>query len=96
MSSDKSKIFLPVDIIRLDTSRGSDTRSGDKDGYSDSENVENPYNFIVGSAVQYLEFRYGVIKWIGDLPGVKSLYAGIEVVRQLNLKLLILMNISKK
>ena len=43
---------------------------------------QNPYKFEVGSTVQYGEpAEYGVIKWIGMLPGRENiLYAGVEMV----------------
>ena len=40
---------------------------------------DNPFNFAVGSAVKHFE-KYGVVKWIGTLPGDKKLYAKIELV----------------
>ena len=43
--------------------------------------ISNPHNFVVGSAVQYLDTeQYGVIKWIGTLQGTKAPYAGVEMV----------------
>lgn len=89
-SSKKTKIFLPIGLVRQDTSRSSNTGPHDKYGHSDSANVQiptksdevnNPYNLVVGSSVQYLPSNYGVIKWIGTLPGVKLPYAGLEMVR---------------
>ena len=43
---------------------------------------QNPYKFEVESIVQYGEpAKYGVIKWIGMLPGRENiLYAGVEMV----------------
>lgn len=86
-SSKKSKIFLPITFVQPDTSI-SNRHSGDKDARSHIENahvpttkVNNPYNLVVGSAVQYLDKQYGVIKWIGILPGDKLTYAGVEMVR---------------
>ena len=95
-SSKKSKIFLPIDCVQLDTSICSDTHSGDKYSHSHSENVHMPtkaskaansHDLAVGSAVQYLNTgQYGVIKWIGTLPpGAGVTYAGVEMVRHLHL-----------
>ena len=91
-SSKKLKIFLPITFVQPDTSISTDRHSGDKDARSHTENVHistkagkvsNPHNLIVGSAVQYLDTeQYGVIKWIGILPGAdKVMYAGVEMVR---------------
>ena len=43
---------------------------------------QNPHKLEVGSTVQYGEpVEYGVVKWIGSLPGrEKLLYAGVEMV----------------
>lgn len=89
-SSEKFKIFIPITFVRPDASRTSNTQSGDTESCSHSENVHvptkpgevnNPHNFVVGSAVQYLDTEhYGVIKWIGTLQGAKPLYAGVEMV----------------
>ena len=86
-SSKKSKIFLPITFVQPDTST-SNRHSGDKDARSHIESahaptskVGNSQNLVVGSAVQYLDKQYGVIKWIGTLPGVKVTYAGVEMVR---------------
>ena len=84
-TSKTSKIFLPVAFVEPDTSRNSGPNCDDKDSCSHSENVSmpgNPHNFVVGSSVRYLNSEYyGVIKWIGSLPGVKATYAGVEMVR---------------
>ena len=41
----------------------------------------NPYSLTVGSVIEYGEpIQYGVIKWIGHLPGVQGLHAGVEMV----------------
>ena len=40
---------------------------------------DNPFNFVVGSAVKHFE-KYGVIKWIGTFLGDRKLYAKIELV----------------
>ena len=82
---------MPIVFVKPDTTRSSDTHSGIKDTYSHSENVDiptkagevnNPHKLVVGSEVQYLNTEhYGVIKWIGTLPGVKQPYAGVEMVR---------------
>ena len=89
-SSEKSKIFLPITYVMKDTSRKRDINSGDKDAVGHREDVHmsataskanNPHNLIVGSAVQYMDFeQYGVIKWIGTIPGTKDTYAGVEMV----------------
>ena len=42
---------------------------------------QNPYKLEIESTVQYGEPpQYGVIKWIGVLPGRENLYAGVEMV----------------
>ena len=43
---------------------------------------QNPYKLEVGSTVQYGKLpEYGVIKWIGKIPGrEKIFYAGVEMV----------------
>ena len=43
---------------------------------------QNPHKLEVGYTVQYGEpVEYGVVKWIGSLPGrEKLLYAGVEMV----------------
>ena len=43
---------------------------------------QNPYKLEVGSIVEHRDLgEYGVIKWIGELPGEeKRLYAGVEMV----------------
>ena len=92
-SSKKSKIFLPIDYVELDTSIGSDIHS---DNHGHSENVHitttagesnNPHDLVVGSAVQYIDHeQYGIIKWIGTLSGIPEVtYAGVEMVRYLNI-----------
>ena len=48
-----------------------------------TKEAENPFNFVVGSTVQHFQ-NYGVIKWIGTLPGDKKLYAKIELVCNYN------------
>ena len=41
----------------------------------------NPHNLGVGSTIQYMDFnQYGVIKWIGSIPGSKEIFAGLEMV----------------
>ena len=45
---------------------------------STAEN-DNPFNFVVGSAVRHID-KYGVIKWTGNLPGDKKVYAKVEMV----------------
>ena len=74
--------------VSITTSRSSVTHSGDKDGRDHRENVHmpsknnNPYNFVVGSAVQLMNMgQYGIIKWIGTIQDTKMLYAGVELVR---------------
>ena len=93
-SSKKSKIFLPTNYVQLDTTIGSDTHSDD---YSHSKDVpmtttagesnSNPHDLVVGSAVQYIGHeQYGIIKWIGTLSDIpKVTYAGVEMVRYLNI-----------
>ena len=42
---------------------------------------DNPHNFKVGAKIQFGNPPcYGVIKWIGSLPGYGCLMAGVEVV----------------
>ena len=94
-SSKKSKLFLPIDCVQPDTSISSDTHSDDNDSHSHLENVHtlteaseaaSSHDLVVGSAVQYLNTgQYGIIKWIGTLPGgARATYAGVEMVRHLN------------
>ena len=47
-----------------------------------AQSYENPYKLEVGSIVQFGKpIEYGVIKWIGKLPGKDNvLYAGVETV----------------
>ena len=92
-SSKKSKIFLPIDYVELDTTIDSDTHSGN---YSHSKDVpmtttagegnNNQHDLVVGSAVQYIGHeQYGIIKWIGTLSNIPEVtYAGVEMVRYLN------------
>ena len=69
--------FLPAHGKPLqDTSKANSGTSSNNKVFCSSD---NPYNFDVGSAVQYFE-KYGVIKWIGILPGDKKLYAKVEMV----------------
>lgn len=92
--SEKSKVFLPITFVIPDTSRNRDRNSSDKDAVGHSESVHmptttskatNPHNLIVGSAVQYMDSeQYGVIEWIGTLPGTKDTYAGVEMVCMYN------------
>ena len=95
LSSKKSKLFLPIDCVQLDTSISSDTHSDDNDSRSHLENVHtlteaseaaSSHDLVVGSAVQYLNTgQYGILKWIGTLSGgTRATYAGVEMVRQLN------------
>ena len=44
---------------------------------------QNPHNLEVNSAVQYGKpVEYGVIKWMGILPGKENIhFAGVEMVR---------------
>ena len=67
-ASKRSSVFLPICIVRRDTSRNNNKNSSD------------PYNLELGSAVHYLG-QYGVIKWIGALSGDTKIYAGVEMVR---------------
>ena len=78
-------IFLPITYVRPDTS----IKSRDTDSHSHSENiiptkadeVNNPHNLVVGSAVQYHNTKqYGIIKWIGTLQGTNKTFAGVEMV----------------
>ena len=49
-------------------------------GSSSAAENDNPFNFTVGSAVRHVD-QYGVIKWIGKLPGDdKKVYAKVEMV----------------
>jgi len=43
---------------------------------------QNPYKLAVGSLIQYANpAEYGMIKWIGLLPGRENIYyAGVEMV----------------
>ena len=43
---------------------------------------QNPYNLAEGSLIQYGNPpEYGVVKWIGILPGRENIYyAGVEMV----------------
>jgi len=86
--SKKSRIFLPITLVRRDTSR-KDIHSGDKvvPGHkkivhlsTDENENNNPYNLGIGSTVQHFE-QYGVIKWIGTLFGDKKIYAKVEMVK---------------
>ena len=92
--SEKFKVFLPITFVIPNTSRNrdkDDKNSGDKDAVGHSENIHvpttvsktnNPHNLVVGCTVQYMDSeQYGVIKWIGVLPGTKDTYAGVEMVR---------------
>ena len=62
-------------------------QSNDKDVGTHSEipyKADNPFNLIVESSVQYGNSgQYGVIKWIGILPGSEVPYAGLEMVKLL-------------
>ena len=87
--SNKTKIFLPITYVKLDTSASSYMHSGEKDAKNYTGNIQeptkgvevsNPHNLVVGSAVRCLE-QFGVIKWIGTLKGDKKIYAGLEMVR---------------
>ena len=71
-----------------DDSSDSSTTSDDSDVTSHDEVIhpltmkggyDNPYNLAVGSAVQYFE-RYGIIRWIGILPGDRKTFAKVEMV----------------
>ena len=51
--------------------------------------AQNPFKFEVGSTIQYGNpVEYGVIKWIGRLPGKETTayYAGVEMVSYENCK----------
>ena len=90
-SSDKSKVFLPITHVKLDTTRRSDAQSGNSEKHSENGHIptkagdgSNPYNLVVGSAVEYLNTgQYGVIKWIGTLERSKGTFAGVEMVRDI-------------
>ena len=43
---------------------------------------QNPHKLEVGSTIQYGDpIEYGVLKWIGMLPGRENIqYAGVEMV----------------
>ena len=57
---------------------------------------QNPFKFEVGSTVQYGEpAQYGVIKWMGMLPGRDVLYAGLEMVRSFYLIVTLRHSVSK-
>ena len=71
-----------------DDSSDNSTASDDSDVASNDEVVhplnmkggcDNPHNLAVGSAVQYFQ-RYGIIKWIGILPGDRKASAKVEMV----------------
>ena len=85
-SSKKSKIFLPIDCVQLDTSISSDTHSENVHIPTKASEAATSHDLAVGSAVQYLNTgQYGVIKWIGTLPGgPRATYAGVEMVRHFN------------
>ena len=90
-SSKKSKIFLPIGFVEQDTfisSKSSDAHSVSNNACSHPVNTHVPIkascNLAVGSAVQCInKEQYGVIRWIGTLPGDKATYAGVEMVRHL-------------
>jgi len=67
-ASDKTKDYTQL------TSLGS--------AISPSQLDQNPYKLEVGSTIQYGNPpEYGVIKWIGILPGRENIeYAGVEMV----------------
>ena len=56
-------------------------------GAEDQEAVDVPYDVEVGSMVEVPMAeglpRYGVIRWIGHLPQVDKLVAGLELVRRI-------------
>ena len=88
-ASKRSSVFLPICIVRRDTSRNNNKNSDDKNAPShkivthvstNKSKSSNPYNLELGSAVHYLG-QYGVIKWIGALSGDTKIYAGVEMVR---------------
>ena len=52
------------------------------DSMSPTQLNQNPYKLELGSTVEFgKSAEYGVIKWIGRLPGIEGiLYAGVEAV----------------
>ena len=81
-AGETSTYFLPTHKLSQDTSRASSGNSGDVVAPSNNKVFcpsDNPYNLVVGSPVQYFE-RYGVIKWIGILPGDRKIYTKVEMV----------------
>ena len=58
------------------------SRQPSVDSASTAQLNQNPYKLEVGSTIEYGKpVEYGVIKWIGMLPGRESvLYAGVEMV----------------
>ena len=77
-----SACFLPAHKPSQDTSRASSGNSGNMIVPSNNKVFcpsNNPYNLLVGSPVQYFG-RYGVVKWIGILPGDRKVYAKVVMV----------------
>lgn len=58
------------------------SRQPSVDSVSTVQLDQNPYKLEVGCIVEYGKpVEYGVIKWIGVLPGIENvLYAGVEMV----------------
>ena len=82
-AGESSTCFLPTHGKPLqDTSEASSGNSSDVKVPSNNKVFrpsDNPYNLVAGSAVQYFE-KYGVVRWIGMVPGDKKVYAKVEMV----------------
>ena len=56
-------------------------------GVEDQKKIEVPHGFELGTMVEFPvpggQPTFGVIRWIGNIPGVKDkLIAGVELVRK--------------
>ena len=77
-----STCFLPEHKSLQHTSRTGSGNSGDVIVSSNNKVFrpsDNPYNLVVGSPVQYFG-KYGIIKWMGIVPGDGKIYAKVEMV----------------
>lgn len=73
----------PNDVVQAKNQPNDVVDSHEETALAASSSQLNPYNFEVGSVIQYGKPpQCGVIKWIGNLPGHIEMFAGVEMVRR--------------
>ena len=80
---ESSTCFLPAcgkplqDILKATSENSGDVKVSSNNKVFHP--LDNPYNLVIGSAVQYFG-QYGVVRWIGMVPGDRKVYAKVEML----------------